>query len=200
MALMSLNLSEIARELGLVNDTEGYVEKHREIKEAINKYCWSDTHGFYFDLGYGKHITRFHIGMYWALLAQVVPPERMDRFVSHLNDPKKFKREVMVPTLAADEPEYSSTGDYWLGAVWAPTTYMVIRGLSASGKLDMAREVARNFYGAVAAVFRKTETFWENYSPDSLAPGNPSKPHFCGWTAIVPIAIYREYIQSELTD
>jgi len=68
------------------------------------------------------------------------------------------------------------------------------------GKKDLAREIAHNFYDAVAKVYQNTDTFWENYSADVAQPGNPSKPHFCGWTAIAPIAIYREYIQKELTD
>jgi glycogen debranching enzyme len=200
MALFCLNLAEIASELGLAQDVDRFMKKHREIKEAVNKHCWSEDHGFYFDLGHGKQIRRFHVGMYWALLGQVVPPERLDRFVSHLRDPKKFKREVMVPTLAADEAEYNTLGGYWLGAVWAPTSYMVIRGCEAVGKKDLAREIAHNFYDAVAKVYQNTDTFWENYSADVAQPGNPSKPHFCGWTAIAPIAIYREYIQKELTD
>jgi len=200
MALLCLNLAEISKELGLVNEVDRFMLKHRQIKEAINKHCWSETDGFYFDLGYGKHISRFHVGMYWALIGQVVPAERLDRFVEHLRDTKKFKREVMVATLAADEPEYSTTGGYWLGAVWAPTTYMVIRGLDAVGKKELAREVAHNFYDAVAKVYQNTETFWENYSSEQVQPGNPSKPHFCGWTAIAPITIFREYIQKELVD
>jgi glycogen debranching enzyme len=200
MALFCLNLTEIASEIGLTQDVERFMRKHREIKEAVNKHCWSEEHGFYFDLGHGIQIPRFHVGMFWALIGQVVPAERMDRFVSHLRDPKKFKREVMIPTLAADEEEYDTTGGYWLGAVWAPTTYIVIRGLDVVGQKDLAKEIAYNFYEAVAKVFQTTDTFWENYSPDVVQPGNPSKPHFCGWTAIAPISLYREYIQKELID
>jgi neutral trehalase len=199
MALLCLNLAEIAGELGLTSEVDPFLKKHREIKEAVNKHCWNEAHGFYFDLGYGRQIKRFHVGMYWALLGQVVPPERLDRFLEPLRDPKKFRREVLVPTLAADEPEYSSQGDYWLGAVWAPTTYMVIRGLQVMGKRDLAREIALNFYDTVATVFQSTETFWENYSPDSMTQGTPSKPHFCGWTALAPITLYKEFVEQEIS-
>jgi hypothetical protein len=48
----------------------------------------------------------------------------------------------------------------------------------------------------VAQVFETTGTFWENYSPDSLAPGRVARPDFCGWTALAPIAVLREFVST----
>ena len=33
----------------------------------------------------------------WALLAEIVPPERLERFVAHLDNEKEFKRPNRVP-------------------------------------------------------------------------------------------------------
>ncbi|SFQ80973.1 MGH1-like glycoside hydrolase domain-containing protein [Hymenobacter arizonensis] len=197
MAFFALNLKRIAQLTSQAADVPAYEQAHAAIKQALNEHCWSEADGFYFDLGYGQPIRRFHVGMYWALLAECVPANRLNKFVAHLTDPKKFGRPVPVPSLAADEPEYKAYGDYWLGGVWAPTTYMVLRGLQHVGKAELAQQLAQRFYGVVAQVFQSSGTFWENYAPEFASYGNPAKPDFCGWTAIVPIAIWREFIKAK---
>ena len=86
-------------------------------------------------------------------------------------------------------------GDYWLGGVWGPTSYMVLRGLTAYGKDDLAKSIAKNTCKNVATVFETTGTFWENYTPDLVSYGMPVKKYFCGWTALFPIAMYNKRIK-----
>ena len=43
-------------------------------------------------------------------------------------------------------------------------------------------------------VFNKDKTLWENYSPEGLGKGNPAKADFVGWTGLVPISIFFEYV------
>jgi hypothetical protein len=114
--------------------------------------------------------------------------------VAHLDDPRAFKRPHRVPSLSADHPGYDARGGYWKGAVWAPTTYMVLRGLTDVGRDALAHEIARNHLDNVVAVFEKTGTVHENYAPESAAPGAPSKPDFVGWTGLPPIAVLLEYV------
>ena len=45
-----------------------------------------------------------------------------------------------MPALAADEPGYTPDGQYWNGAVWAPTNYMVVKGLQDYGFEDDAEK------------------------------------------------------------
>ncbi len=72
---------------------------------------------------------------------------------------------------------------------------MVLKGLTANGKHGLAKDLAEKTYGAIAEVFEATGTFWENYAPDLISYGMPAKKDFCGWTGLVPIAIYNEYIK-----
>ncbi len=195
MALYAVNLKRIANLIGEEQDVARYEEIHGKVKTALNTLAWDDSDGFYYDLGFGERIPRRHIGMYWALLGEVVPEDRLEQFISHLSDPNEFYRRTPLPALSASDPDYVGWGDYWLGGVWAPTVYMVLKGLSANGQEDLARHLAAKVYASVAEVFEATGTFWENYAPDLVAYGMPSKKDFCGWTALVPVAIYKEYIQ-----
>ncbi|HEX8554169.1 MAG TPA: trehalase family glycosidase [Sphingomonas sp.] len=197
MALFALNMKTIARLIGQSRDVAGYDRLHRSIKVAVNARCWDEATGFYYDLGYGKPIMRKHIGMFWTLIADLVPKQRLARMIAHLTDPASFWRRTPVATFPADQRGFDPKGGYWLGGIWAPTNYMIIRGLERVGRGDVAERLARQFYWSVARVFEQTDTFWENYAPDVLERGNASKPDFCGWTALAPITLWHEYIKPE---
>jgi len=195
MAMFALQLKYIAQEIGETQDVPQFEAFHVEVKEALNSLCWNDRDGFYYDLGHGEQVPRKHIGMYWALMGELVPEKKMDAFLAHLTNPDEFYRKTPLPALSADEEGYRGWGDYWLGGVWAPTSYMVIKGLTKIGKDELAQDLAEKTYAAVAEVFNATGTFWENYAPDLISYGMPAKKDFCGWTGLVPIAIYHEYIK-----
>ena len=194
MAMYALQLKEMASKIGADADIPAYDAFHEKVKTAMNKDCWNEEDGFYYDLGFGEQIPRKHIGMYWALLGGLVPADRLEKFISHLTDPNEFYRKTPLPALAASEPDYVGWGDYWLGGVWAPTVYMVLKGLTTVGQHDLARDLAAKVYENVAVVFEATGTFWENYAPDLVSYGMPTKRDFCGWTALIPISVYKEYI------
>ncbi|MEX2606568.1 MAG: trehalase family glycosidase, partial [Kiritimatiellia bacterium] len=99
-----------------------------------------------------------------------------------------------VPSLPLDDPEYKPWGAYWRGGVWPPTNYMVLCGLRKQGREDLARELAGRMFAVVETVFQQTGTFWENVAPEFPAYGNPSRPDFCGWSALIPIAVSREFL------
>ena len=134
------------------------------------------------------------VGAYWALLADIVPKERLDRFIAHIDNEKEFKRPFRIPTLSADSPEYRSDGGYWRGGVWAPTNYMVLKGLEKNGYDSLSHDIARNCIDNVVSVFEKDGTVYENYSPETHSAGNPSKPDFIGWSGLFSINILFEYV------
>lgn len=194
MALCAEHLIEIAEIVGCTSDISAYSIIRRETIAALNERCWEESDGFYYDLGYGRRIRRKHIGMFWTLMAGAVPENRVAPMLAHLTDDKQFWRAVPVASFPADQPGYSPQGSYWLGSVWAPTNYMIVRGLMRYGRRDLALKLARQYYACVAAVHAQTGTFWENYAPDAFARGNWARPDFCGWAAIAPITLYREIL------
>ena len=170
-------------------------EEAEKLTEYANHALWDDAESFYFDRqADGNLIRSKSVAGYWGLLAGAVPASRLDAFVGHLDDPHSFRRHHRVPSLAADAPSYEpETGDYWRGSIWAPTTYMILKGLTAVGKEDLAFDIASNHHQRTLEVFESTGTFWENYAPESSAPGRPAKSDFVGWTGLSPIAVLLEY-------
>ena len=188
-------LRRIAAILGRETETGDLDEEIKFLSGYINARLWDPSRQFYFDLDeQDRWSAAYSVGAYWALLAEVVPGERLPGFLAHLNEPGQFKRPHRVPSLAADHPGYHADGGYWRGGVWPPTNYMLLRGLSMYHQDDLAAEIAANHLEMVVEVYRRTGTVWENYAPESPAPGTPAKPDFVGWGGLPPVAVLLEYV------
>jgi len=195
-ALSADMLVRIAGELGRLTEATDMVEEYNRLAGFINARMWDEKESYYFDLKRdGVRTGVKTIGAYWALLAGLVPPEHLAQFVAHLENPGEFLRPHRIPSLSADHPDYRRPdGGYWLGGVWPPTNYMVMRGLDAVGKGALAHEIALNHLDNIVEVFRKTGTVWENYAPEAPAPGNPAVNDFVGWGGVGPVAVFIEYV------
>lgn len=194
MVLFARDLAEIADRLGRPADAAQFGGEADALAATINRLMWDPQRRFYFDLTLdGRRAPVKTVAAFWALVARVATPDQADALRAQLRNPETFGRPFGVPTLAADEPGYDPAGGYWRGAVWAPTTMMVLRGLDDYGFHDAARRIALKNLDAMERVFRTTGTIWENYAPDSAAPGRPAKGDFVGWSGLGPIEWLLEY-------
>ena len=83
------------------------------------------------------------------------------------------------PQSAAYEPD-----GYWRGPIWAPTTYLVIEGLRACGRSDLADDVAARFLVTV-----RQGGFAENFEATT---GLPLRDRGYSWSASVFLILARE--------
>lgn len=188
---------KMAKILGRENepDIKSLEEESVFLRNFINEKLWCEKDAYYYDMYRDGSLNGMKtIGAYWALLAGLVPDERLDRFVAHLDNPDEFKRPNRVPSLAASDKNYSPAGDYWNGSVWAPTNYMVLKGLDKHGYNKLAYEIACDNLKNVVEVYEKTGTLWENYSPETADRGSCSRDKFVGWSGLFPISIMFEYV------
>jgi hypothetical protein len=193
-ALSADLLLRMGEVLGRTAELAAEREEHHRLCRWVTERAWNPVQGFCGDVDRtGQPTGVKHIGGYWALLAGLLDPQQAAAMAAHLEDPASFNRPHRVPTLAADQPGYSPTGRYWNGAVWAPTTWMVLKGLERAGFDDLAHAIAVNHHEAVVRVWQETGTVWENYMPESDAPGQPAKRDFVGWTGLSPIAVLLEH-------
>jgi hypothetical protein len=170
-------LVKMAIELERDEDALEFFEESKILTQWINQHMWEESTGFYHDLRRdGTRISDVKsIGAYWALLAELVPEERIIPFLDHLDNPKEFKRTHCVPSLSADTKGYDPDGGYWRGAIWAPTNYMLLRGLDRLKDYERSHHIGKNHLENVTASFEKTGTLWENYAPDFIGEGRSQK-------------------------
>ena len=196
MALDALCLARLATAVERDAEAAAWRAEHAELAAAINARCWSEELGFYCDVGPQGIIPRRHAGGFWALLAEVAPKARAARVVRTLMDPNLFNRPTPFPTLPADDPDYGPDDphSYSCGVVWPPTNYALICGLRAAGFAREAEDAARRWYNAAAELFVAYGTVMENMSPEQCGEKRArSQGDFCGWGALVPLALPRDF-------
>ena len=170
-------------------------QEYDHLNQLVNQTLWDEHSHFYYDKSPNGTLSSVKsIGAYWALLAGIVPENRINEFIAHLEDEAEFKRSHRVPSQAADNNDYQADGSYWRGGVWSPTNYMVLQALTLYGQHDLAHEIALNHVENVAQVFKDTDTLWETYAPEYPKQGSPAKDKFVGWTGVSAITIPIEYL------
>jgi hypothetical protein len=194
-ALSCQTLLQIANKIGRDEFNEELTSEFEQIIGYINTQMWDDNTGFYYDRSPDGCLSQTKsIGAYWGLLSDVIPPDRAERLIAHLQNEKSFNRPHPIPTQAYDSKDYNSYGGYWLGGVWSPTNYMVLAGLSRRGYHSLAHQIAIKHVDQVASIYRETGTLYENYSPEYPQHGIPARREFVGWTGISAITIPIEYL------
>jgi glycogen debranching enzyme len=171
----------------------------REEAARLAKWCsrhlWDSQTRFFHDRMRDGSLARHlkSIGAYWALLAGGVGPRRLRGFRAHLSDEGAFNRPHRVPSLSADSTGYREDGGYWCGAVWSPTTAMIVRGLELAGHPDPAHAIALNHLDNVVDCHAETGTFFECYAPEKHAAGIHRRD-FVGWTGLAPTSLLMEHV------
>ncbi len=207
-ALSALYIGKIAGHLGNTDLVERFAREHTQLKALINERHWCERIGFYMDLFTRDHkdsrcnfLNHKTLAGYWPMISEVANEGHVGRLIEHLLNPDEFWTRHPLPTLSKDDPNYDPLGGYWLGGVWAPTNYMVIKGLERYKKHDLAREIAVRHLNAMVEVMREENyaSIWECYSPEFARPatngyGRICRPDFVGWTGLGPIAMLIESI------
>ena len=201
------NLAEICHILGHKKKAKTYSKRAAELAERINHYMWDDSTGLYHDVTpEGERTPWITTAAFWPILADIASPEQIHRMTEAIQDPNLFWRRLPLPSLAANQPYYDRCGCYWRGGVWAPTTYMTVKGLERHGYEELATLIAQKNMEAMYRVYQSTNTIWELYAPDMYMPATNEtgiymvKPNFVGWTGLIPISMFIENIIGIRTD
>jgi Trehalase len=220
MVLAYKSMAKISNALGYGEKEKHYGELAEGIAKRINDFMWDEKQGIYFDIDQnGERMGVKHIGLFWPLLAGVTSPDQEKRLIAHLKDPNEFNTDLPFPALSKDNPKFRAMGSYWRGGVWAPTTYMVIKGLQERNHENEASEFSRRYLDGLLEVFLYTDTLWEAYAPLKhpqkvardfgnieeskfeplvFTPGKDVgdlhnvRKNFVGWTGVGPINLFLE--------
>ncbi len=194
-------LAKIAVAIGKKDEAPKWTAEADALAEKINRLMWCEKTGFYHDV-YIETNNKLAVktaAAFWAIVSGVANDAQTAKLAAHLTNPATFGARHPVPTLSRDDPNYDPKGGYWLGGVWPPMNYMIVRGLRERGYRPLARDIARRHLSCMAELLgtKDYDTIWECYSPDNAAPstdkvGELARRDFVGWGGLGPFVMLVE--------
>ena len=196
-------LQLMAVELGDKEGSQTLSLKFAKVKELINQNMWDPVDKFYYHLAMkdntflfeGVSLKRKEIIGFYPMWAHVAEKEHVAALEKHLTNEKIFWRKYGVPTLSAEDPNYTSFVDgccRWNGPVWLLWDYMVLKGFQNYGYDKLSGEIADKMMLAVTTQLEKNHRFWESYSPDNTVLECPSNYIWDSIMAKVLIDLYHK--------
>ena len=185
----------IAETYQLKGDNNKAVEFHKlaaKRKEAVQKYCWDESRGFFFDYDTVEHKQKTSL-----TLAGVVPlffnmaTDQQTKKIAGVIEDKFLKSGGLISTL-------ETTGQQWDAPNgWAPLQWLAIVGLENYGLDELAGRIAKRWIRLNTDVFRRTGKLMEKYNvvDTQLEAGGgeyPGQDGF-GWTNGVLLALIKKY-------
>ena len=161
-------------------------------KKSINKYCWNEEHGWYFDYNIVKQNQSGErtVAGVSPLFFEIASPEQAKAAAVVLKE-HFLKPGGLVTTL-------KTTGQQWDAPNgWAPLEWIGIKGLENYGEHELAKEIATRWSELNIKVFHATGKLMEKYNviDTHLESGGgeyPAQDGF-GWTNGVLLKLMNQY-------
>lgn len=195
LALAARALAEMARLLNYSDDEAAFKHEYQLLSERMKQELWDDKEGFFFPVDWKGYQVRVKtVQAFTTLIAGIPDGDQRKSLVHHLTAPEEFWGTFGIPSVAFDDKKYmtpqpgwyySRDPYYWRGPIWAPTTYIVFRGLLDNGYVRLAVDLAQRWLSLVVS-----GEFPEYFYADGR-PGASGLSNF-GWTASVTISMLVE--------
>jgi alpha,alpha-trehalase len=169
-----------------------YEQKAKARKQAIEKYCWSESVGIYADFDLDKQAvdTQVHMGSAFPLFVNVADRMRGGKAARTLVS-QLLKDGGFVTTSVRSGQQWDAPNG------WAPLQWVAIIGLEQYEFFEEARLAAERWVKLNKAVYARTGKLMEKYNvmDVTLEAGGgeyPSQDGF-GWTNGVLLALIKKY-------
>jgi len=177
--------------IGDLENAKKFNDKAKLRAEAIEKYCWEESKGFYFDYDF---IKKEHTNVY--SLAGVVPlffqiaNDKAAQSVAKIIESDFLQPGGLTTTL-------SNTSEQWDAPNgWAPLQWMAIKGLRNYKQTNLADEIKKRWISINTKVYNNTGKMVEKYNVYdlSLEAGGGEYPvqDGFGWTNGVLLKLLSE--------
>ncbi len=193
VALGCRNTAMLARRLHKPAEARHYEAAFDGLRKAINQHLWNEEKGAYYNRNVKENqpVRRLICSTFDPLRLGIAPPERAERLIPLLLDPKQFNWGVRpVTSIAMTDPDYvEARGAYdgraWLGDIWTMRNLPIIAGLGDLGRHDLAAEL--NW-----STIRTFNTNYTEYVVPSTGSGEGVVRY--GWSASQYIQCIIEYL------
>jgi alpha,alpha-trehalase len=177
------------------NDTEAegeILQLAENRKTAIQKYCWNDESGFFFDYDHEekKQKKSWTLAGAFPLYFKIATPEQAITVASAVEN-KFLKAGGLVSTLIDSGQQWDAPNG------WAPLHWMTITGLENYGHAHLAKTIAQCWIKLNTDVFKRTGKLMEKYNVVDThleaGGGEYEGQDGFGWTNGVLLTLLKKY-------
>lgn len=169
-----------------------FSEAAEKRRVAIQKYCWNETEGFYFDfdMSTGKQKNVFSLAAVYPLFFKLATKEQAEKIAGIIEE--RFLYEGgLISTLQTSAQQWDAPNG------WAPLHWVTITALENYGFTALAETTAKRWIKLCTGVFGRTGKLMEKYNvvDTQLEAGGgeyPGQDGF-GWTNGVLLALIKKY-------
>lgn len=171
---------------------EAGVWRNRALQRRIliNRYCWSDESGFYYDYDYriGQKSTLETAAAFFALWAGLPSLDQASLMVKRM---KQLEFDYGLTACRSNLHENQAGSDpevyQWdFPNAWPPLQYAAIAGLLQYGFKEDAQRLAQKYVSCVTQNYLQTHNLWEKYNAvtgGTDTSGSGEALPYLGWTA-----------------
>lgn len=184
LLLQMETLADLASRLKKEEEANAWLLRSQDLLERLLKGYWRKDRF----IAYGPldvEITDSKsLFLYLPLvLGRRLPAEIREVIINNLKSSGLITPHGLA-TEPPNSPLYESDG-YWRGPIWAPSTLLIVDGLSQMGEIELAQEIAKKF-----CVLCSESGFAENFDAQS---GAGLRDRGYTWTASVFLILARYY-------
>jgi alpha,alpha-trehalase len=161
-------------------------------KDAIQKYCWNNEQGFYFDFDFAESRQKklLTLAGTYPLFLKMASEEQARRVATSIRE-NFMKPGGVVTTLTV-------TGQQWDAPNgWAPLQWITITGLENYGHTKSASEIANRWIRLNNDIFKRNGKLMEKYNVIDTnieaGGGEYAGQDGFGWTNGVLLALIKKY-------
>lgn len=167
-------LSEVAGKLGMGSEQTKWKEKADHLTRAFCAYFIKDNLPVARITANGEIIESYSILPLISIILENRLPEEIKENIIELLSSERYLTQWGIATEAIDSPLYENDA-YWRGAIWGPTTLLVVDALEGCGKRGLAMEIADRYCRLISM-----SGFPENFN---AITGEPLRDRSFAWTA-----------------
>ena len=188
---LEVSLAKAYKVDGQEMQSEAFIQLAARRKSGIQKYCWSESEGYFMDYDYiaGKHTSVISAAGTWALEEGLATPAQAVKSAKTIKE-KLLQPGGVVSTL-------NDNGQQWdFPNGWAPQQWMAIAGLRRYNQNALADDIKQRWIDLNTKVYKRTGKLVEKYNVVdlSLEAGGGEYPvqDGFGWTNGVLLKLIKE--------
>lgn len=194
LALDGEILSEIAKQIGLFEDSKKISEVNNLYKSKIDKTLWDEKRDIYANKHWESGFVACSPTSFYPMAAGIPDSGRAEKLVEHIFNENEFWTFAPLPSISANELSVRDNV-YWRGRLWAPLNFFTYIGLKRYRKDLEAYRLAKRGMEIFTPVWRNERACYENLNSfTGQGKDSVDSDPFYGWGALIPLIWIMEHI------